>query len=124
MKTMKGVNFEKELAEVTEYWSPRVVGRVNDQYLKVAKCKGEFVWHKHDNEDELFLVVYGQLRIEFEDGAAVLEKGDFTVVPKNTLHKPVADEECGIVLIETITTLHTGDTVTSLTKTIDQQLSN
>lgn len=124
MDLLRTVNFKKELAEVREYWSPRVIGKVNDQYLKVAKLKGEFVWHKHDNEDELFLVIYGCLRIEFENGAVVLEEGDFYVVPKNTLHKPIAEEECGVVLIETVTTLHTGDVVSPFTKTIEQQLSN
>jgi mannose-6-phosphate isomerase-like protein (cupin superfamily) len=119
-----GVNFAAALKDVTEYWSPRVVGRVNDQYVKVAKLKGEFTWHKHADEDEMFLVVYGSLRIQFEDRPEVaLHAGDFCIVPKNTMHNPVADEECGIALIETVSTLHTGDTPSPLAKSIEQQLN-
>lgn len=103
-----GVNFEAALRDVSEYWSPRVVGRVNDQYVKVAKLKGEFTWHKHADEDEMFYVVYGRLRIQFEGrDDVVLNPGDFCIVPKNTMHNPVAEAECGIALIETVTTLHT-----------------
>ncbi len=110
--------------DITEFWSPKVVGRVNDQYVKVAKLKGEIAWHKHDEEDELFHVVRGRLRIQFETQAeTVLEAGEFCVVPRGVLHNPVADEECWIVLIETVTTKHTGDVETPLTKTIERQLS-
>ncbi|AHI67040.1 cupin domain-containing protein [Burkholderia thailandensis] len=119
-----GINFEAALRDVTEYWSPRVVGRVNDQYVKVAKLKGEFTWHKHAGEDEMFYVVYGSLRIQFEGRAdVVLNAGDFCIVPKNTMHNPVAEAECGIALIETVTTLHTGDTPSPLAKSIDAQLA-
>jgi mannose-6-phosphate isomerase-like protein (cupin superfamily) len=122
LNSIDSTNFLKELDKVTEYWSPRVIGKVNNQYVKVAKLKGQFVWHKHDNEDEMFIVVYGRLRIELKEGGVILEKGDFFVVPKNTIHNPVADQECGVVLIETVTTLHTGNVDTPLTKTIEQQL--
>jgi mannose-6-phosphate isomerase-like protein (cupin superfamily) len=122
LNSIESTNFLKELDKVTEYWSPRVIGKVNNQYVKVAKLKGQFVWHKHDNEDEMFIVVYGRLRIELKEGEVILEKGDFFVVPKNTMHNPVADEECGVVLIETVTTLHTGNVDSPLTKTIEQQL--
>lgn len=108
---------------LTEHWSPRVVGRVNDQYVKVAKLLGELAWHRHDEEDELFLVLRGRLRIQFEGGReTVLEEGQFCVVPRGTLHNPVADAECGIALIETVTTKHTGDVETELTRSIDEQL--
>ena len=108
---------------LTEHWSPRVVGRVNDQYVKVAKVLGELAWHKHDDEDELFLILRGQLRIQFEDGReTVLEAGQFCVVPRGTLHNPVADEECAIALIETVTTKHTGDLDTPRTRSIEEQL--
>lgn len=117
------VNLEKAFEGVTEHWSPKVVGRVNDQYVKIAKVKGVFTWHKHDDEDELFYIVKGRLRIEYEDGAVDLGPGDFHVVPKGTLHNPVAEEECWLALIETVTTKHTGDAVTPLTKTIEQQLA-
>jgi quercetin dioxygenase-like cupin family protein len=109
------VNFRKALEGVTEYWSPKVVGRVNDQYVKVAKLKGELAWHKHDDEDELFQVITGRLIIQFEGNEQVLlEPGDAFVLPRGTMHNPVA---------ETVTTKHTGDVVTPLTKTIEQQLA-
>jgi quercetin dioxygenase-like cupin family protein len=109
--------------QVTEHWSPRVVARVNDQYVKVAKLLGQFVWHSHDDEDELFYVLRGRLRIEYEGGRAVdLGPGSIHVVPRGIRHNPVAEEECWIVLIETVTTLHTGTVETPLTRTIQQQL--
>lgn len=108
---------------LTEHWSPRVVGRVNDQYVKVAKVLGELVWHKHDDEDELFLVLRGRLRIQFEGGReTALEEGQFCVVPRGTMHNPVADAECGIALIETVTTRHTGDVETPRTRSIAEQI--
>lgn len=116
------ISLRSELEEVSEYWSPRVVGRVNDQYVKVAKLKGEFVWHKHDDEDELFYIVKGQLIIQYEDGAVTLNEGEFHVVPKGVMHNPVAKEECWIALIETVTTKHTGDVVSERTKSIRDQL--
>jgi len=115
-------NFEKELENINEYWSPKVIGQVNNQYIKVAKIKGELAWHKHDNEDELFYVVKGSLIIQFESNVVELKEGDFYIVPKGVMHNPVAENECWIVLIETVTTQHTGDIQTPLTKTIDQQL--
>jgi quercetin dioxygenase-like cupin family protein len=121
---MQAVNLESAFASVTEHWSPRVVGRVNDQFVKVAKLKGRLAWHKHDDEDELFQVVKGRLVIRFEGGReAVLNPGEFCVVPKGVLHDPVADEECWIVLIETVTTKHTGDVVTDRTRSIEEQLA-
>jgi mannose-6-phosphate isomerase-like protein (cupin superfamily) len=114
-----------ELDQVREHWTPRVVGQVNDQYVKVAKLLGELVWHDHADEDELFLVVYGQLRIELEGQDDVhLSPGEFFVVPKGVRHNPVADQEVGIVLIETVTTAHTGDVVVDGTVPIDDQLSS
>jgi mannose-6-phosphate isomerase-like protein (cupin superfamily) len=114
-----------ELDDVHEHWTPRVVGQVNDQYVKVAKLLGELVWHDHADEDELFLVVYGQLRIELEGQDDVhLSPGEFFVVPKGVRHNPVADQEVGIVLIETVTTAHTGDVVVDGTVPIDDQLSS
>ncbi|MCJ1697297.1 cupin domain-containing protein [Rathayibacter caricis] len=112
-----------ELAHVTRHWTPRVVGRVNDQYVKVAKLLGELVWHAHEDEDEMFLVVSGTLRIQLEDRPDVhLAPGEFFVVPKGVRHNPVADEEVEIVLIETVTTAHTGDVVVARTVPIDAQL--
>ena len=119
---MKAVNLFKELELVDDHWSPRIIGQVNDQYIKVAKLKGALTWHKHDEEDELFYVLRGQLIIEYESDRVVLNEGDFHVVRKGAMHNPVAEEECWIALIETVTTKHTGDVVTDRTKSLEQQL--
>lgn len=124
MQTSEPMSFRRALEDITDYWSPRVIARVNDQYVKVAKLKGQLAWHKHEQEDELFLVVYGRLRLQLEDKEVTLNAGEFCVVPKNTLHNPIAEAECGIVLIETVTALHTGNVNTPLTKTIRQQLTD
>src|SRR5689334_19292171 len=87
-------------AALTEHWSPRVVGEVDDAYIKVAKVHGEFPWHAHADEDELFLVLRGRLRIELEHGAVELGEGEMYVVPKGVRHHPVAEEECHVLLIE------------------------
>ena len=117
------LNLLQAFDDIADFWSPKVVARVNDQFVKLAKVKGEIAWHSHDDEDELFLVVKGKLRIQFEGGReTLLGEGDVCVVPKGVLHNPVADHECWIVLIETVTTRHTGDVVTPLTKSIDSQL--
>ncbi len=118
------VNLKTQLDGVEELWSPRVVGRVNDQFVKVAKVKGELAWHKHDAEDELFLVLKGRLVIQYEDGEVTLEEGDMHIVPKGRMHNPVAAEECWIALVETVTTQHTGDIVTEKTKAVDQQIAD
>jgi len=124
METLNRTRLVQELDLVQQHWTPRVVGRVNDQYVKVAKLLGELVWHSHDREDEMFLVVYGTLRIQLENNREVtLEAGDFFVVPRGTQHNPVADEEVGIVLIETVTTAHTGDVVVDGTVPIERQLA-
>jgi mannose-6-phosphate isomerase-like protein (cupin superfamily) len=120
---MKSVNLDEQFERLSEFWSPRVIGRVNDQYVKIAKVKGEFTWHKHDGEDELFLVIRGRLRMQLEETSVEILPGEFFVVPKATLHNPVADEECWVMLVEPVTTRHTGDVVTPLTKTIEQQLA-
>lgn len=112
-----------ELATVSKHWTPRVVGRVNDQYVKVAKLLGELVWHAHEDEDEMFLVVSGNLLIQLEDRPDVhLAPGEFFVVPRGVRHNPVAAEEVEIVLIETVTTAHTGDVVVPGTVPLDVQL--
>ena len=111
------------LDQVTEHWTPRVVGQVNDQYVKVAKLLGELVWHAHDDEDEMFLVVYGHLVIQLANDQSVeLDAGQFFVVPKGVKHYPVAAEEVGIVLIETVTTAHTGTVQSERTVSIERQL--
>lgn len=124
MELIEPARIRDELAQVSQHWTPRVVGRVNDQYVKVAKLLGEFVWHAHDNEDEMFLIVYGNLRIQLEgDREVQLGAGEFFVVPKGVQHNPVADEEVGIVLIETVTTAHTGNVIVEQTVPIERQLN-
>lgn len=116
------VNLASQFDDVTELWSPKVVGRVNDQYVKVARVHGEFVWHSHEEEDELFLVVRGSLRIQLEDGDVTVGAGEFVVVPRGVRHNPVAAEECWVMLIETVTTKHTGEVTSERTRTIEEQL--
>ena len=109
-------------AALTELWSPRVVAEVDDAYIKVAKVHGSLAWHSHENEDELFLVLKGHLRIEMESGPVELGEGEMFVVPKGVRHNPVAEEECHLMLIERKTTLHTGDVVTEKTRSLTEQL--
>jgi mannose-6-phosphate isomerase-like protein (cupin superfamily) len=109
-------------ASLTELWSPRVIAEVDDSYIKVAKVHGSLAWHSHDNEDELFLILKGHLRIEMESGAVELDEGEMFVVPKGVRHNPVADEECLLMLIERKTTQHTGSVVTEKTRSLGDQL--
>ena len=108
--------------EVSEHWSPRVIARVNDQYVKIAKIKGTLAWHAHDEEDELFYVVKGEMLMELEDRVVPLKEGDILVIPKGVRHNPIAHEECWVMLVETVTTRHTGDVDTPRTRSIDEQL--
>lgn len=115
-------NIDKEFGEITDYWSPRVVADVNNQSVKLAKLKGEFVWHDHADEDELFFIVKGSLTIRYRDrDDAVLSAGDMHVVPKGVEHNPIAEEECWVMLFEPAETKHTGDVVVEGTKTAAQQ---
>lgn len=119
---MTAISPHRLAAGLTEFWSPRVVAELDDNYVKVAKIRGVFGWHAHPDEDELFLILKGHLRIEMEDKAVELDEGDIYVVPKGVRHNPVAQDECHVLLIEKKTTLHTGDTVTERTRTLDDQL--
>ncbi len=119
------VSLELACAALTELWSPRVIGQVNDQYIKVAKVQGEFPWHSHADEDEMFLVLRGMLcigRSEADGGRVFVAQGEFFVVPHGVRHNTSATEETWIALIETVTTLHTGEERTSLTRSIADQL--
>ena len=91
-----------------EYWSPKIIGELNDFYVKAVKLKGEFVWHDHQTEDEMFYVVKGRLRIKLRDGEVMLEPGEFVVIPRKVEHMPVADEEAHVLLLEPKTTVNTG----------------
>jgi mannose-6-phosphate isomerase-like protein (cupin superfamily) len=107
---------------LTELWSPRVVAEVDDAYIKVAKVHGSLAWHSHENEDELFLVLKGHLRIEMENRSVELAEGEMFVVPKGVRHSPVAESECYLMLIERKSTLHTGHVVTENTRSLAEQL--
>ena len=120
---MGNVASPKEIAaSLTELWSPRVVAEVDESYVKVAKVHGTLVWHSHENEDELFLILKGHLRIELEGGAVELAEGEMFVVPKGVRHNPVAEQECLLMLIERKSTLHTGNVATEKTRSIAEQL--
>jgi mannose-6-phosphate isomerase-like protein (cupin superfamily) len=106
---VEAVNLAQKLALFQEYWSPKVVGELNDNYLKVVKLKGEFVWHKHDDADELFLVLQGRLVIRLRDQDITLNEGDFVVVPQGVEHQPFAEDEVHALLIEPKSVINTGD---------------
>jgi mannose-6-phosphate isomerase-like protein (cupin superfamily) len=108
--------------QLDELWSPRVVAELDETYVKVAKVQGTLAWHSHENEDELFYILKGHLRIEMENGNVELDEGEMFVVPKGVRHNPVAENECHILLIERKTTKHTGDVQTEKTRSIAEQL--
>ena len=108
--------------DLTELWSPRVIGEVDDVYIKVARVHGSLTWHRHENEDEAFFILKGRLRIEMDSGNVELEEGQMFVVPKGVRHNPVAENECHLMLIERKDTLHTGDVTTEKTRSVAEQL--
>jgi len=112
---MNTINLADKFSSFSDRWSPKIIGELNDFYVKTAKLKGEFVWHHHENEDELFLVVKGTLRMKFRDREAVVREGEFVLVPRGVEHCPTADEEVHVVLIEPKTTLNTGNIVNERT---------
>ncbi|MFA4135571.1 MULTISPECIES: cupin domain-containing protein [unclassified Brevibacillus] len=114
---MEKVNVAEKFTLFHEYWNPKIAGEINDSYVKLAKLKGEFVWHQHENEDEMFLVVKGKLLIKFRDKDVWLNEGEFLIVPKGVEHMPVAEEEVQVLLLEPKTTLNTGDQVNEKTVT-------
>lgn len=106
---MQKVNLAEKLALFSDHWHPRIVGELNGQHVKLAKIFGEFVWHYHDHEDELFLVVKGRFRMEFRDRQVWLEEGEILIVPRGVEHRPVAEEEAHILMFEPASTLNTGN---------------
>lgn len=110
------VNLQNGFSMITEYWDPHIAAELNGQHVKLAKLKGEFVWHKHDNEDELFYVVKGQLLIELRDSVIELNEGEMAAIPKGIEHRPVAREEVQVLLFEPASTINTGDNKGELTK--------
>ena len=111
-------------ASLTELWSPRIIGEVDDAYVKVARVQGSLAWHSHENEDELFLVLKGRLRIEMENETIQLREGEMYIIPKGVRHNPVAEQECHLLLVERKSTLHTGDEVTAKTRSVEEQLKS
>src|SRR5881392_3048824 len=104
------VSLVEKLNSFQDYWSPKIVGEVNESYVKLVKLKGEFVWHHHETEDELFLVVKGKLLIKLRDRDIWLQEGEFVIIPKGIDHLPIADEEAHVILLEPKSTLNTGNT--------------
>ena len=112
---MEKVNIADKFSKISDYWKPRIAGELNGQQVKAVKFKGEFVFHHHENEDEMFLVVKGRFRTEFLDRHEWIEEGEFIVVPRGVEHRPVAEEECWILLFEPSSTLNTGNVVNERT---------
>lgn len=106
---MDKVDLQEKLASFSDHWNPRIVAELNGQHVKLVKFQGPFVWHHHDEEDELFLVVKGRFRMEFRDRDVWLEEGEFLVVPRGVEHRPVADEEVAVMLFEPASTVNTGN---------------
>ena len=115
----KAINFQDKLSGFSELWSPRIIAKMNDYHFKIVKVQGEFIWHDHPETDEVFVVLKGQLEIYFRDGNVVLNEGEMFVVPKGLEHKPVAERECHMLLVEPAGTVNTGDVVNERTAAND-----
>lgn len=114
---MKKIVVSEKFAAFDTHWDPKIIGELNGQHVKVAKLKGDFIWHHHENEDELFWVIQGNLKLEFRDGEVYLGPGEMMIVPKGVEHRPVAEEEVHVVLFEPASTLNTGEVINERTKT-------
>jgi len=119
---MDKVNIAQKLSLFSEHWSPKIVGDLNGQQVKLVKLKGEFVWHQHDHEDELFYVISGVLTMQFRDKTVTVNEGEFIIVPRGVEHRPVAEEEVAVMLFEPASTLNTGDAESELTKKVLERL--
>ena len=115
---MDKINIHEKLGSFTDHWNPRIVAELNGQHVKLTKFQGSFVWHHHEHEDELFLVLKGRFRMEFRDRDVWLEEGEILVVPRGVEHRPVAEEEVHILLFEPASTLNTGNVVNEKTKRV------
>jgi len=113
------INFQEKLGKFSEHWSPKIIAQMNDYHFKIAKIQGEFTWHDHAETDEVFVVLKGRLEIQFRDGSVFLNEGEMFVVPKGVEHKPVAAQECHILLVEPAGTVNTGDVVNEKTAAND-----
>ena len=109
------INFEKKFKKFSDYWSPKIIAQINNYHLKLVKLKGDFVWHRHKNTDEVFIVLNGKMGIDFPDGRIEMKSGEMFVVPKGVKHKPFADKECEILVIEPAGTRNTGEEKSNFT---------
>ena len=114
--TIEKVNIAKKLTHISDYWNPRIVGELNGQHVKLVKAQGEFTWHKHDNEDEMFLVIKGEFTMQLRDKTIAIMPGEFIIIPKGVEHRPVATNEVEIMLFEPAATLNTGDVKNEFTR--------
>ena len=112
---MEAVNLLEKFDLINEYWSPRLLGELNNQAVKIAKLKGEFIWHHHENEDEMFFVIEGELTIKLKDRDIVLKENEFFIIPKGVEHKPVAKDEVWVMMFEPISTINTGNVQSDIT---------
>jgi mannose-6-phosphate isomerase-like protein (cupin superfamily) len=115
----QSINFQEKLSKFAEQWSPKNIAQMNDYHFKIVKVQGEFIWHDHPETDEVFIVLKGQLEIKFRDGSVELKEGEMFVVPKGLEHKPVAQQECHMLLVEPAGTLNTGEVVNERTAAND-----
>jgi len=113
---MNKVNIDEKLSLFSEHWDPKIVGELNGQYVKLVKFKDEFVWHRHDNEDEMFFVLKGKFNMEYRDKTVEINENEFVIVPRGVEHRPVAPEEVSVMLFEPKTIVNTGDTISPFTK--------
>ena len=118
------INIAQKLALFTDYWNPRIAGELNGQHIKLVRFKGEFVWHKHENEDEMFLVIKGNFTMELRDKSIDINEGEMIIIPKGTEHRPVAKDEVHIMLFEPVSTLNTGDVKNELTRDSLEKISD
>jgi len=113
---MNKVNIHDKFAQIDDYWNPRIAGELNGQIVKLVKFLGEFVWHKHDNEDEMFFVVEGEFDMELRDKTITIRENEFIIIPRGVEHRPVAHREVSVILFEPASTLNTGDKRNAMTK--------
>jgi len=117
--TYQPINFQDKLSKFSDQWSPKIIAQMNDYHFKIVKIEGEFIWHDHPQTDEVFVVLKGQLEIQLRDGNVLLKEGEMFVVPKGAEHRPVAKQECQLLLVEPAGTLNTGDVVNERTAAND-----
>jgi mannose-6-phosphate isomerase-like protein (cupin superfamily) len=119
---MQKVNIAQKLSLIQDHWNPRIAGELNGQHVKLVKFKGEFVWHKHDHEDEMFYVLKGEFNMELRDQTIVLRENEFLIIPRGVEHRPVAEHEVSVMLFEPASTLNTGDTRGEMTRDVLEKI--